>query len=257
MKKYLLVWLTSATLSVQANLEQRFGAFMFILGKFIRFGFFLVLILLIGDKVQLVSGYNTHQLIIFYLFFNFFDLAGQLLFRGIYQFRQQVITGEFDFRLVKPISPLFQALTRFTDILDVPLLIIVLIALFSQMIKLSPAIIFLTLLVTFSGILIITSIHILVAAFGILTTEVDHTIMIYRDLSAMARFPTDIYSPFIRAFITFIIPIGVAFTVPAKAFLGLLHPTLFIFSFTISIIFFYFSLLFWRHALTEYSSASS
>jgi len=257
MKKYLRIWLNASTLSAQSNLDQRFGALMFIVGKFIRFGFFLILILLIGEKVQQVSGYSTKELITFFLFFNFFDITGQLLFRGIYGFRNQIVSGEFDFSLAKPISPLFQALTRETDILDLPLLIVVVVALFKQSSAMSFSQLYVFLILAICGLVIITGIHIIVAALGIITTEVDHTIMIYRDLSAMARFPTDIYTPSIRTLITFIIPIGIAFTVPAKAFLGILNPIFFIYSFIVAIVFFYFSLQFWKYALTKYSSASS
>src|SRR4030042_278722 len=127
MRKYLLVWFKSASLSVQSNLQQRGGSLLFILGKIIRFSFFLILLTIIGERVSKISGYTLNQMIIFFLFFNFFDIFGQTFFRGIYWFREQVISGEFDFRLVKPMSPLFQALTRQTDILDLPIILIVII----------------------------------------------------------------------------------------------------------------------------------
>ncbi|MFC1748277.1 ABC transporter permease [Pseudomonadota bacterium] len=257
LKKYWHVWLKASTLSAQSNLSQRGGALMFILGKFIRFGFFLVLLVLIGERVDHISGYTLHQMIIFYLFFNLFDIIGQLFFRGIYQFRQQIISGEFDFRLVKPMSPLFQALTRYTDILDIPLLILILFYLVREAVK-QPLINLSMFCILFvSGFIIITAIHIFVAALGILTTEVDHTIMIYRDLSSMARFPIDIYALPIRGLLTFIIPIAIAFTVPAKAFMGLIDIQLLIWSLVLATVFFFLSLRFWRFALTKYSSASS
>lgn len=257
MKKYFRVWINSATLSVQANLEQRGGALMFIIGKFIRFGFFLTLLVLIADRVDQVSGYSLHQLVIFFLFFNFFDMTGQIFFRGIYWFRQQVVSGEFDFRLLKPINPLFQALTRQTDILDFPLLFIILAYLSIQALDQPLLNLIAFVVMAISGLIIVTAIHIFVAALGVITTEVDHTIMIYRDLSSMARVPTDIYALPVRLFITLIVPIGIAFTIPAKAFLGLLSTPLLLFSLFISTVFFYLSLRFWRYALTQYSSASS
>ena len=39
-------------------------------------------------------------------------------------------------------------------------------------------------------------------ALGIVTTEVDHTIMIYRDITAMGRFPMEMYKEPIRGFFT-------------------------------------------------------
>ncbi len=257
MKKYFRLWTIVASLSVQANLTQRGGALLFMLGKFIRFGFFLFFIVLIGERVNQVSGYSLDQMIIFFLFFNLFDILGQLLFRGIYGFRQQVLSGEFDFRLIKPVSPLFQVLTRQTDILDTPLLIIVLLALGyyslgQPLVNLLPF-----LLLTANGLLIVTAVHIFVAGLGIITTEVDHTIMIFRDFSSMARFPIDIYALPVRTFLTLVIPVAIAYTVPAQAFLGLLQPQTILFSLVIGSVFFFLSLIFWRYALTQYSSASS
>lgn len=230
---------------------------MFIIGKFIRFGFFLTLLILIGDNVNQVSGYTLQQLITFFLFFNFFDIIGQLFFRGIYWFRQQIISGEFDFRLIKPINPLFAALTRQTDLLDLPLLFMITAYLVYQARLLPITTLALVLFLTILAFLIITAIHISVAALGILTTEVDHTIMIYRDVSSMARVPTDIYVLPIRFLITFILPIGIAYNFPAKAFLGILSFQFILLSILIAITFFFLSLRFWNHALTKYSSASS
>lgn len=257
MRKYLFVWLKSASLSAQSNLQQKGGALMFITGKFIRFGFFLLLLILIGERVSRVSGYTLNQMITFFLFFNFFDIFGQAFFRGLYWFRQQVISGEFDFRLAKPMSPLFQALTRHTDVLDVPLFVIIVVALVRQAVGMPLQTLGVFIVLTAAGMIIVTAIHVFIAGLGVITTEVDHTMMIYRDLSSMARVPTDIYAPSIRAFLTFIIPIGIAYTIPAKAFLGILSSGLIIYSIFASVIFFAASLVFWRYALTQYSSASS
>lgn len=257
MKKYFTVWLKSASLSTQANLTQRFGAILFITGKLIRFGFFLILLIVIGDRVSLTTGYSLNQMVIFFLLFNLLDMFGQIFFRGIYWFREQVVTGEFDFRLTKPMSALFQALTRQTDILDLPLFILIIIYLAKNAAAFAPIPWGLFVVLTGASLVVITAIHIAVAALGVLTTEVDHTMMIYRDLSAMARVPIDIYTSFIRTFLTFVIPIGIAYTVPAKAFLGLVNVQTALLAIAIAIIFLFLSLFLWRYALSKYSSASS
>lgn len=230
---------------------------MFVLGKIIRFGFFLSLLFLVGDKVSKISDYTIDQLIVFFLLFNLFDIFGQTFFRGIYWFRELIISGGFDFSLIKPISPLFQAMTRKTDILDLPIFIIIILYLGNRASSLpfstTVSFVFFSIL----GLFIITAIHISVAAFGIITTEVDHTVMIYRDISSMSRVPVDIYAEPVRSLITFIVPIGMAYTVPAKAFLGILSPEFYILSPLITFIFFLSSIKFWHFALTKYSSASS
>src|SRR3989344_2000185 len=222
MKKHFTIWHKTALLSVQSAFTHRLGVIMFSLAKLLRFAMFIGFIFLIHSQVKIVGGYSLNQMIIFFLVFNLLDLYGQIFFRGIYWFRNQVISGEFDFRLVKPASPLFQALTRQTDILDVPLFVITAIYLVTQIPPLPPTELIGAVLMFISSLIIITAIHVIVAGLGVITTEVDHTIMIYRDVAAMARFPIDIYVDSIRALLTFVIPVGLAFTFPAKALLGML-----------------------------------
>jgi ABC-2 type transport system permease protein len=112
-------------------------------------------------------------------------------------------------------------------------------------------------LLLINAFLIATAFHIAVLALGILTTEIDNTIMLYRDITRMGTVPIDIYKEPLRGFLTFIIPVGVMMTFPAKALMGLLSAQMVIFSFLISGIFLWGSLRFWKYALKHYSSASS
>ena len=67
------------------------------------------------------------------------------------------------------------------------------------------------------GLVISAAFHILVLAMGIITLEIDHTVMIYRDLVGLGRFPIDIYKEPLRSLITFIVPIGLMISIPAGA----------------------------------------
>jgi ABC-2 type transport system permease protein len=184
-------------------------------------------------------------------------MIGQILFRGIYWFRNEIITGHFDLTLTKPISPLFSAMTDKTDLLDIPLLLFIIYFLLEE-IKGYPLINIVTfLLIGIIGFLIIAAIHILVACLGILTTEVDHVIWIYRDLSTMVRFPVDIYESSIRFFLTYVIPVGIIFTFPAKALMGLLSWQGICYSFLAVSVSLFLSLKLWQWSLKKYSSASS
>lgn len=257
MRKYWFVWKTSVLLSVQASLENRLGAALFISAKLIRFSLFIVFINIVTQETALLGGYTGQQLKIFYLVFTFFDVLGQLLFRGIYWFREQIVSGEFDFRLTKPLNALFLALIRQTDILDLPLLAITTAMLWPILISLTTGGMVLALAAVLMSLSLITAIHILVASLGVLTTEVDHTIMIFRDVSAMARFPIDIYSQLIRVLLSFVIPIALAYTMPAKALMGLVTLQTLFLALSASLLFLLGSVLVWNQAVKHYSSASS
>lgn len=256
-KKYLKYWLKASGLAFQSLTATRGASFMFILGKFIRFFFFIWFLVIIEQRVNQVAGYSLDQLITFFLVFNIFDLFGQIFFRGIYWFRNYIVSGDLDLILTKPLKPFFQVMARHTDFLDIPLFLLVFGYLIYQISQLSQFDIFSFLILSISGILLVLSFHLIVASLGIITTEIDHAIMVYRDLSTMARFPIDIYTEAIRGFLTFIIPIALIFTFPAKALLLLLSPGWIIFSLLFSLLFLFLSLKFWNYSLTQYSSASS
>lgn len=257
MKKYWHVWWKRVLISVQIVLANRTGMTLFTLGKLMRFSLFIVFLLVLNGRVKQIAGYNFNQMFIFFLVFNLIDLFGQLFFRGIYWFRNQVVSGEFDMTLIKPISAIFQVLTQNTDVLDLPLIFISLGLLIFQVQALPHISWINVVLATISGMIVVSAIHIFVAGMGVITTEVDHTVMIYRDLSQMARVPIDIYTDSIRALLTFVIPVALAFTFPAKAILGLLSLQTFILGFFASLVIFWLSVRFWQYALTQYSSASS
>lgn len=254
--RYIQIWWQTSWFSVQAVLVNRWGALLFLAGKLARFILFIVFLKLITNQVQL-AGYSFSQLLTFFLIFNLFDLWGQIFFRGIYWFRNQVVSGEFDFALIAPVNALFRILTQHTDILDLPLFLLTGIIVISQGFSLSwfQGVNFS--LVVIAGLMIVTAIHIVVAALGVVTTEVDHTMLIYRDISAMARVPIDIYTDHIRAVLTFVIPVAIAYTLPAKALLGWVHWPTVLSALATGIISLTLALRLWDKAIKHYTSVSS
>ncbi|EKD32162.1 MAG: hypothetical protein ACD_77C00163G0001, partial [uncultured bacterium] len=192
--------------SFKSFFSSRFGAALFLVGKFIRFIFYLAFLLLLTSKTKLLAGYNLWEVTLFYLTFNFIDVVTQMLFRSVYQFRQRIISGNFDLLLVKPVNVLFRVLFGWTDILDLLTLLPFIFVLFytgSKIANITPVGVILYFLLIINSLMIAVSFHIVVLALGILTTEIDHAIMIYRDITGMGKFPIDIYGEPLRSFVTF------------------------------------------------------
>ena len=112
-------------------------------------------------------------------------------------------------------------------------------------------------LLIMNGVLIGAAFHIAVLAFGIITYEVDHTILIYRDIGSLGRLPVDVYSPVIRAVLTYFIPIAVMITFPAKVFMGMSGFWGVLAAFIFGMFLLVVSTRLWDLALRKYSSASS
>jgi len=244
----------------QIAFVSRFGAVIFIFGKILRFAFFLLFLLLLISKTKAIVGYEIWQVIFFFATFNLVDTLVQFFLREVYRFRSYVVSGDFDYFLIKPISPLFRSLFGGSDVLDIPMLLIsvgfVIMSIFIiGDISLSGVLVYLLLIL--NAFLIAFIFHIFILVVGILTTEVDNTLWLYRDITQMGRLPIDIYKEPIRGVLTFILPVGIMMTFPPKSLMGLLSIQSIMIALLVSAVLLYVSLKCWKFALRHYTSAGS
>lgn len=260
-KTYFYIWCKTSAFELQEALLHRGTSLIFMTGKIFRLLMMLLFLWLIQTKVKSMAGYNSQEILVFYLTYNLVDLLAQILYRGVYDFGPKVRDGAFDYYLAKPISPLFQALATKTDPIDTLLFLpnlLLTIAIISQL-QLSITIfsVLLYLALFLNSFMIATGIHTLVLSLGILTTEVDNTIWLYRDISKLAQFPATIYLEPVRLVLFFLVPVGMMITIPAQILLNR-PPTFSLPIVTIFSLFFLItSLKIWRWSLKQYSSASS
>ena len=257
--KYLKLWWLMSRNSFLAVLYSKLSLGIFLTGKILRFTFFISFIYFLIKGTNSLAGYTSNQIILFFLTFNLIDVIAQFLFREVYRFRPLVVSGDFDLVLVKPVNPLFRVLMGGADIIDLITIPPLIFAVFYVAKLLSPTFQQVTfyLLLILNGLLIATAFHIAVLSLGIITFEIDHMIMIYRDIVNMGRFPIDIYKEPIRSVITYLIPVGIMITLPAKALLGLVSPIGILESFGLGVVMIFLAIRFWNFAIKKYSSASS
>src|SRR3990167_2984618 len=124
LSKYVKLWWMMTSMVSQNAFVSRFGAVLFVLGKLIRFVFFLFFLLIIVSRTQAIIGYTLWQVILFYITFNFIDSLSQFFLREVYRFRSYVISGNFDYFLTKPVPVLFRLLFGGSDVLDIPLILL-------------------------------------------------------------------------------------------------------------------------------------
>lgn len=259
MQKYLKIWWIFTLRTTQIAFESRLGVAIFTLGKFMRFALYLLFLFVLLSKTQSLAGYSIWQIFLFFATFNFIDTTAQFLLREVYRFRPHIISGYFDFILLWPISPLFKTLVGGSDVMDIPMIIVSILFIFitgSHTMFTFAGLIFYLLLVL-NALLIALAFHICILALGILTTEIDNTLWMYRDLTQMGRIPVDIYREPVRSIITFVVPVGIMMTFPVKALLGILSTPIIILSLVGGILFLTTSFAFWKFALRYYTSASS
>lgn len=246
--------------SLQMQLANLPGFTLFFVSKFTRYTLFTVFLYFLVSNITTIGTFSPNQMLIFYLVFNLIDTIGQMLFREVYSFRPLVVSGSFDLVLTKPSSPLIRVLFGGPDFIDLGILVILILVIVHllrnyvhpQTINL---LIFIFLIV--NSLILAAAFHIFVLALGIITLSVDHLVMIYRDLTGLMRIPVDLFTDPLRTLLTFVIPLGIMLTFPAKALFGLLSPQFIIVSFALGLLSLLVSLHFWQFALKRYSSASS
>jgi ABC-2 type transport system permease protein len=232
---------------------------VFLIGKIIRYTAYFGFLYFLVKGTNGFLGYTQTQILFFTATYTLIDTISQFFFRSVYSFRPMVISGDFDLVLVKPLNALFRVLMGGPDPIDlitIPPIILVVVWIGSL---LNPGIfqILIYILLVMNGLLIAAAFHIFVLGFGIITLEVDHAIMVYRDVTSMGRFPIDIYKQPLQGILTFVIPVGIMVTVPAQALGGLIGPTGIIMALVLGVVLILVSLKFWNYALTKYTSASS
>jgi len=256
---YARAWLLMAKNSMLSWLNKKESVIIFVFGKVVRYFFYFSFLYFLVTKTNGILGFSANQALFFTATYALVDTISQFLFRSVYTFKQLVITGDFDLVLLKPINPLFRSIAGGPDLMDlitIPPIILVAIY-FGSLLDPSLLGVIYYMALILNALLVSMSIHIFVVSLGVITFTVDHLIMIFRDFSSMGRFPIDIYKQPLKGFLTFIIPVGLMFSIPSKALMGIVSPAGMVFSILAGLTFFTLSLKFWQFALKRYTSASS
>lgn len=259
LRTYWLIWYTTAANALQQAFVSPWTNALFFLGKAIRFSMMLAFLFVLRRANAGMAGYTADQVVVFFLTYQLVDISTQILYRGVYMFSPLIRDGRFDGFLSKPMSPLFRALTGHPDINDTLFLLPVLVStawIFSTLeLALTGVGIAWYLLLLANGFLIATGLHILILAAGILLTDVDGVIWLYRDLMRFGQFPAVVYAEPLRSVLYFVVPVGLMVTIPAEVLLGELTMPKIVGTLLAGVGFLGVSLIAWKYALRQYSSA--
>jgi len=259
--KYWRIWKQLAIMGFKIQTSHVLSSSGYLLGKLTRIVFFLGFLAAIFRHTQELAGYSLEEVALFFLTFNAIDILAQLFFRGIYGIRGLIREGDFDYFLIQPTNVLYRVCFNTVDFLDVITVLPVLAITFYLLRHVPGGMhtgrLLLYLVLCLNGMVIAWAVHICVAALAVLTQELENTIWIYRDVMTLGRFPVDIYSSKIQALLTFVIPVAVMISFPAKAFLGRLQAGWILEALAVAGLGLALSLRFWRFATRRYTSVSS
>jgi ABC-2 type transport system permease protein len=260
LNRYLKLWWQFSKNTTSLALQSRFGSSFFLIGKFIRFFMLLYFLFILISANKTVAGFNFYEIIFFYATFNLIDVITQMFLRETYRFRYYVVSGFLDYILTKPVSPLFRSLFGGSDVLDIPMFLLSIGFLIFAGMHIGPVTpegVLLYIFLVINALIIAFSIHVFILGFGIMTADIDNSVMLYRDITRMGQIPVDVYRAPVSFLITFVLPVGIMMSFPVKALLGILSWQFMAIAVVFAGGFLVLSLWFWQFALRQYQSASS
>jgi ABC-2 type transport system permease protein len=261
MRRRLRLWWILATNSFKSQMATSLASTGYLIGKVMRFVFFLIYLLAIFKRLPSLKGYDMPAVVLFFMTFNLVDVGAQFLFRGLYAVKGLIDEGDFDKILTQPVHVLFRISSMGVDLLDLLTLIPIGVVTFWTLTKLTHPItitgVLIYLLLVINAMVIAYAFHVLVGALSVRTQEFESAIWVYRDVMTLGRFPVSVYSEIIRMALVTVVPIGVMISFPAEALLGLLSWKGVCYALGLGILFHGGAQSFWKRSLQAYSSNST
>jgi len=177
------------------------------------------------------------------------------------KFNSSVRDGSFDYMLLQPVNSMFLVsfsritVWRIADLFIAAALLVVGINMAGS--TATPFNVLTFLLLAISGALVIYSLWIVLIAFTFWFTKFDNNVTILQALTDTGRYPITVYPWWLRVIVTYIIPIGLATTVPVQALRGELTGWNVIIYLMVSAASLLIAARVWKIGVKRYSGASS
>jgi ABC-2 type transport system permease protein len=253
---------TFLKIGILNELQYRVNFFIQLLESFISLGTGLIGLWLVFDHTTELNGWTRPELL---AVMGVHILMGGVIRAAIQPNMELLMNdireGTLDFALTKPLDA--QAIVsvrqfRLWSMVDVLMGLIVLgtaIYEIQEAVGIIQALSFIAALVM--GALLIYSFWLMVTSSAFWFIRVHQIVELFQGLYAAGRWPVGIYPPWLRAGLTFLVPVAFAVTVPAEALVGRLTYTTLLGAALLTAAMLVIARLIWRWGLRSYSGASA
>jgi ABC-2 type transport system permease protein len=256
------VGLTYLKVGILNELQYRINFFLQVLQSFIALGTGLIGLWLVFDHTNELNGWTRPELLAV--------MGVHILMGGVIQaaiqpnmqlLMEDIRQGTLDFALTKPVDA--QAIVsvrqfRLWSMTDVLMGLIILGAAIYEIqreIGIAQALSFVAALIM--GALMIYCFWLMVTSSAFWIIRVEQIVELFQGLYAAGRWPVGIYPPWLRAGLTFLVPVAFAVTVPAEALVGRLTNTTLLGAALLTAALLVAARIVWRLGLRSYSGASA
>jgi ABC-2 type transport system permease protein len=213
-------------------------------------------------NVRSVAGWNLDNMIVLTGTFSLvLGILDGLFQTNMSRLSEQVNRGELDYVLIKPIDSQFYVSTRYVNLNEAPTVLIAAVTVVTGVARtgLAPSIADISAYALLIACAVVTFYGLWFASvtLALWSGRINNIAYLILPIADMGRMPSDIYRGIFRVFFTFILPVALISTVPARALLGAFDPFMLIYALSASALTVLFSRWFWLFSLRRYSSASS
>jgi ABC-2 type transport system permease protein len=259
---YLRLISTFIKVNLQMSLAYRSEAVSEIALDLIWLGWELVSLQIIFSNTESLGGWGRGELIaLMGVLWIVNTFMAALIWPNTEKFNSSVRDGSLDYMLIQPVNSMF--LVSFSRI-TVWRLVNLVVAFFLIAYGVSiagevtvPFNVLTFVMLSISGMLVLYSLWIILIAFTFWFTKFDNNVTILQALTDTGRYPVTVYPRWLRLIVTFIIPIGLATTVPVQGLRGELTFWNVLVFLLVGVAAFFIASKVWKTGVKRYSGASS
>jgi len=112
-------------------------------------------------------------------------------------------------------------------------------------------------LLLFNALVFLFAIVLMIATISFWTTQSSGLGRIFDNVSKIGRYPLDIFEGFLKTVFTYFLPVVLIAQIPSQALLGTLSFKFMLYSFSVTGLFLFIAMGFWKVGLRNYLSAST
>jgi ABC-2 type transport system permease protein len=217
---------------------------------------------IVFSKTDSLAGWSPSELLaVVGVYFLVGGISQLVVQPSLSRFMEDVRQGTLDFTLTKPVdAQVLVSMKRIEPwkLIDVGIGVAVLVVALSRLggtIGWAEAGSFAVLLL--AGVTIVYSFLMILSTCVFWFVRLDNILNIFQSMYEAGRWPIAVYPPWLRAALTFIVPIGFAITVPAEALTGRVSGALLLGAVALAVALPLLARWFWTFGLRHYSGASA
>jgi ABC-2 type transport system permease protein len=225
MLKSLRIFLISCKLGVLNEFEYRVNFWVHLLESVMSFVTGIVILWSVYGRASALGSWRWDEiLIVLGLWFVTKGVVNVTLGPSIRLFMNDIWFGDLDYMLTKPVNHRLLASTRkflvFFAVDIVVGIVVLCFALYQLHYTPTPKTLAMVAVLLCSGAVIIYAFWLCLGTLAMWTTKLENIMLVFFSLFEAGRWPAGIYPLWLRFSLTFVVPIAVAITFPAEAFIG-------------------------------------